>query len=273
MMNKAELNEKIVEINTKLNMLGNLKDLISESENLPELSTELVSQKEELSVLLGEIPEKNSELTALITQATAANAKITEQGAELENSERRVEELEKKVNDLIGQTKIQLGVAANAKLASTFEKVKESLRAEKEKMFKYLIGSVIVLILVTAAVVFWQVKGDESLYHLNFLIRIALLSPVVYFVVFINSEYNRLRNLIEEYTFKAAIARSFEAYREIVEGADTTEANKTLEFVLSSISDLYSSPMKNIKEHGYKKDKNSPDLFTKVARIAEQEID
>ena len=166
------------------------------------------------------------------------------------------------VKGLIEETKVQLGVAASAKLASTFEKVKGELVVDKWKWFKWLVGAVVVLIVATALIVGWQIKDVGTLYQLSFLVKLALTSPFVYFVVFINREYSRTRSLIEEYTFKAAIARSFEAYKELIQDTDSEDAAKTLEFIIKSISDLYSSPMLNIKKHSLKEKENSPDILS-----------
>ena len=68
-----------------------------------------------------------------------------------------------------------------------------------------------------------------------------------------NREYSRSKRLKEEYEFKASIARSLEAYKEIIENlfADQPgdEYKKKLDFILESIGQLYSSPMRNIKDN------------------------
>ncbi|MDE2079490.1 MAG: hypothetical protein KGI73_03825, partial [Patescibacteria group bacterium] len=118
-------------------------------------------------------------------------------------------------------------------------------------------------------IVAWQVLYEKAaLFEVSFLIKIALTSPIVYFIVFINREYGRARNLIEEYAFKAAIARSFEAYKDIIEHIFEAQQPQTyqrkLDFILEAVTDLYSSPMRNIKDNHVHEKENSPDVFSKV---------
>lgn len=263
-MNKRELEQRLVEIDAQLKALGDLNVLVQQSQGLPGLVSDTQTKKTTLETILGEIPIKKTELETLITDTKNLSEQVVTREEEVSALVIKVEELQEKVTQLIDQTKVQLGVAANAKLASTFEQVKTDLNIEKTKMFWWFVGVVSILALATALVVWWQVEESGTLYHLNFPVRIALLSPIVYFVVFINREYNRARNLIEEYTFKAAIARSFEAYREIVQGADSEDSAKTLDFILKSITDLYSSPMVNIKNNGGKEKENTPDMLSQI---------
>lgn len=263
-MNKRELEQKLIEVDAQLKALGDLNTLVQQSQGLPALVSDTQIKKTNLESVLGEIPAKKTELETLITDTKNLSEQLSTREGEVSELITKTEELKTKVTELIDQTKVQLGVAANAKLASTFEQVKTDLASEKTKMFWWLVGVVAFLAMATGLVVWWQVKESGTLYHLSFPVRIALLYPVLYFVVFINREYNRARNLIEEYTFKASIARSFEAYKEIVQGADSEDSTKTLDFILKSITDLYSSPMVNIKNNGGKEKENTPDIFSQI---------
>ena len=77
-----------------------------------------------------------------------------------------------------------------------------------------------------------------------------------------------MRSLIEEYTFKAALARSFEAYKEVVQSVDSeTSPIKTLAFILESIKSLYSSPMVNIKNNTHKEKENAQGILSSAHEI------
>lgn len=271
-MNKRDLEQKVLEIDAQLKALGDLNILVQQSQGLPALVSDTQVKKTSLEAVLGEIPAKKIELDILITDTKNLSEQVIARDEEVVGLVAKIEELQARVAELIGQTKIQLGVAANAKLASTFEQVKADLTNEKIKMFLWLVRAVAFLVFATALVVWWQIKESGTLYHLSFPVRIALLSPIVYFIVFINREYNRARNLIEEYTFKAAIARSFEAYREIVQGADSEDSTKTLDFILRSITDLYSSPMVNIKNNGEKEKENILDQLAQIKEVMQDVI-
>jgi hypothetical protein len=265
-MNSKELKQKIIEIDAQLKALGDLNLLVQQSQALPGIVTDIQSKKTEFETLLSDVPDQIDDLENSISEAQDLTKNVKIQEEQVSVLYAKVDELQTKVNQLIEETRIQLGVASNAKLASTFEQVKDDLKIDKKNMFWWLFGSIGFLVIATVVVVLWQIKDVGTLYHLSFPVRVALLSPVVYFVVFINREYNRARNLIEEYTFKASIARSFEAYREIVQGADA-DSTKTLDFILKSITDLYSSPMVNIKKHSIKEKENAPEFVSQIQEI------
>ncbi len=261
-MNKKELEQKLVEVDAQLKALGDLNILIQKSSGLPGIIADIEAKRNTIAPFVNDLPLQKTKLNEILSEVGVLKSQLSAGNENVTNLTAKTEELQKKVVDLIDQTKVQLGVAANAKLASTFEQVKSDLIKEKIKFFNWLVGVVVCLVLVTGLIVVWQIYDVGTLYHLSFPIRIALVSPIIYFVVFINREYNRVKHLIEEYTFKAAIARSFEAYREIVQDADSEESEKTLAFILKSITDLYSSPMVNIKNNIRKEQEDVPDILS-----------
>jgi hypothetical protein len=271
-MNKKELEQKLIEVNAQLKALGDLNALVQQSQNLPNLINDAQLKKQQVETFLNDLPTRSEKINQLTAEVEKLNEQLTTRNTEVSELSKQTEELQKKVGELVEETKVQLGVAANAKLASTFEQVKGDLTEDKWRWFHWLVGAVVVLIIATASIVAWQIIDVGTLYELNFLVKLALTSPFVYFVVFINREYSRTRSLIEEYTFKAAIARSFEAYKEIIQDTDSDDATKTLEFVIKSIADLYSSPMVNIKNNALKEKDNSPDILSRARSVVDDVI-
>jgi len=104
---------------------------------------------------------------------------------------------------------------------------------------------------------------------LSFAVRIPIVSPIIYYLYFTVSQYKREKRLLEEYSFKASIARSFEAYRKVLNEESTNEQdplNKN-ELIINTIKDVYSSPMKNIadsKEKNSESKENDLDLLNKI---------
>jgi len=270
-MNKKELQQTLTEINQHLTTLGDLNNLVQQGRDLPNLINDAQTKKTNIDSFLNDLPARSEELNRITTEVKNLNEQVATREGEVSDLVERTKELQQKVGEFIKETQTQLGVAANAKLASTFEGVKNELGKEKIKWFWWLVGAVAVLILATAGVVFWQILEKETIFEISFLIKIALTSPIVYFVIFTSREYGRIRNLIEEYTFKAAIARSFEAYKNIIEEIfsdyQVSTYQQKLDFILGAVTDLYSSPMRNIKDNHVKEKENSPDLFSKVNSV------
>ncbi|MFA6077458.1 MAG: hypothetical protein WC724_00350 [Candidatus Paceibacterota bacterium] len=270
-MNKKELQQVLTEINQRLTALGDLNSLVQQGQGLPNLINDAQTKKTNIDSFLNDLPTRSEELNRITTEVKSLNEQVITREGEVSDLVEKTKELQQKVEEFIKETQAQLGVAANAKLASTFEGVKDELGKEKIKWFWWLVGAVVVLIIATVGIVVWQILEKETIFEVSFLIKVALTSPIVYFVVFTSREYGRIRNLIEEYTFKAAIARSFEAYKNIIEEIfsdyQSTTYQQKLDFILGAVTDLYSSPMKNIKDNHVKEKENSPDLFSKVNSV------
>ncbi|KKS89057.1 MAG: hypothetical protein UV65_C0040G0002 [Parcubacteria group bacterium GW2011_GWF2_43_11] len=266
-MKNKELEQKLMEVDAQLKALGDLNALVLQSQNLPNIISDAQTKKSSLESFLADLPARGEEVNKLAGDAKSLSEQLATRDQEVSELVGQTEELQKKVLTLVEETRVQLGKAANEKLANSFEQVKGDLKSDKSKFFWWLVGAIASLVIATAAVVWWQLEEIGTLYHLSFPVRIALLSPIIYLIVFIKSEYNRARNLIEEYTFKAAIARSFEAYKEIVEGTELKASKETLGFILKSISDLYSSPMVNIKNNRDGEKESSIAIASQVQNI------
>jgi len=270
-MKKEELAATLTEIQARLNSLGDLSVLIAQGNSLPELVQKVQAAQTSVQELLPQLTTQKDSTAELLKEIQILKEELTTKNEEVEELTQKTQELQEKTDSLKQQTLEQLGLAASEKLSNSFEQVKVELHQEKISWFGRLSLGVVALVLATAAIAVWQVKDTGTLYELTFLIKIALTSPIVYFIVFTNREYGRVRNLIEEYTFKAAIARSFEAYKEILEEAfaDQQESvyQKKLDFILGAVTSLYSSPMKNIKSNSTKESEISPDILLKLKDI------
>lgn len=267
-MNKKELDAKVAEIQQQLTALGDLSALIQKGAELPTLVVQAQSTNTAVQQLLPKISAQQQTLTALTTEISGLKTELSTKNSEMDELIEKTNSLQEKTEGLKQETLTQLGLAANEKLSNSFEQVKIELGREKKNWFYWLVGAVAVLVVGAAALAAWQVYEFGTLYHFAFLIKIALTAPLVYFIVFVNREYSRARSLIEEYTFKAAIARSFEAYKEILQDAFVEQQSlvyqKKLDFILEAVAGLYSSPMRNVKENMTKEKEISPDIFSQL---------
>lgn len=81
---------------------------------------------------------------------------------------------------------------------------------------------------------------------LNLLLNTLKTSPLVLFLLFVIKQYNRERNLQEEYAFRAAVAMTISAYADKL----TTEQNKE-KIILESVQRVYTSPRISAPEAGF----------------------
>lgn len=258
-MNKKELQKKIIEIEQTLRNLGDLNTLISNFSAqkliLDNLITQVQAQKENIDA----IPEKKKQIETLATEISTLKIEIQKKQDIFEKTKESVETLNTKTEEIHKISLDQLGTISNEKLSNSFDKVRSDLKEESKKWFKWLLGTSIALVITVVAIVVWQTVKGDTIFEVSFLVKIALTSPIIFFEFFVNQQYSRAQRLIEEYEFKASIARSLEAYKEIIENlfADQVgdDYKKKLNFILESIGQLYSSPMKNIKDNNLKFEK------------------
>lgn len=258
-MKKQELEQKLNSIDLKLEQLGDLNSLVSGFKSQKQQLDTTVRNATAQQQNINQIPIKKSELDVLVSEAHSLKEELNQNIVDSEEVKNRVEELEKKIDETDDLAREQLGIISNEKLSNSFDIRSADLITEKKKWFRWLIGSTISLLVAIGLIVWWQTINGDSIFELSFLVKIALTSPIIFFEFFVSREYSRSQELLEEYQFKASVARSFEAYKEIIEESfsdrSSTAADfdeKKLDFILETIKSLYISPMKSISDNNQK---------------------
>lgn len=272
-MNKKELTQKIVEIDQNLKTLGDLNTLVQNVSSQKQIMDTLIAQLQSQKINIDAIPIKKQELEDLVEKITTLKEDTIQQQSLTEEIKGNVDILKTKTEEIHNLSLEQLGIISNEKLSNSFDKVKGDLAIDNKKWFWWLFGSTLALIIVVIIIVFWQIKQGDTIFQISFLVKLALTSPIIFFEFFVNNEYSRSKKLIEEYEFKASIARSLEAYKEIIENLFSDklddEYKKKLNFILESIGQLYSSPMRNIKENETKNNKIDKRIMPILSDIKE----
>ncbi len=270
-MKTKEVQQKLAEIDQNLKALGDLNALVQSFTAQKQVMDTLITEVQAQKVNINAIPEKKAELETLVAEVTALKESTEEQQTLTEATRETVDALKTKSDEIHSLSLQQLGAISNEKLSNSFDKVKGDLKKDNEKWFEWLVGTSFGLLLAVAGIVIWQVAKGDTIFEISFLVKLALTSPIIFFEFFVNREYSRSKRLIEEYEFKASIARSLEAYKEIIENlfADQPgdEYKKKLDFILESIGQLYSSPMRNIKENESKNDKIDKKTMTILSDV------
>ena len=253
-MNKKELEQKLIEIDAKLAMLGDINSLVVSANEKKQEMESLISSIKTHEETIDAIPKKRDELNSLIQEVSELNKDVENKLSVLEVSKDSLNGLNLKAAEIQQLSLDQLGVISNEKLSNSFDKVTDNLKTKNVVWFQWLVGTSMLLMLAIIGIVIWQTLMDGTIFEIGFLVKLSLTSPIIFFEFFINREYSRSQRLIEEYEFKASIARSLEAYKEIIENLfsdrqDGEDYKKKLDFILGSIGQLYTSPMKNIKDN------------------------
>ena len=256
-MTKKEYEDKIGNIETKLKQIGDLDDLFNIVTSKNSKFQEIVQKASEQEENINQIPIKKEEFEKIFKELEISKD-ATEKNLEIiKDLENKNTESNKKLEEILELSREQLGIISNEKLSNSFDIRSVKLIEEKEEWFKRLLITTLVLVIAIIAVVIWQTAAGYSIFEISFLVKLALTSPVIFFEFFISKEYSRSQELLEEYQFKASVARSFEAYKEIIENSfsnkdetgDKGFEEKKLDFILETVRSLYISPMKNINEN------------------------
>jgi len=276
-MKTKEVQQKLSDIDQNLKALGDLSALVQSVTAQKQVMDTLIAQLQAQKVNIDAIPAKKLELDNLVQEVETLKESTTEQQNLTTEVKGIVDALKTKTDEIHSLSLQQLGTISNEKLSNSFDKVKDDLKKDNEKWFKWLVGTSVSLLLAVIGVVVWQVAKGDTIFEISFLVKLALTSPIIFFEFFVNREYSRSKRLKEEYEFKASIARSLEAYKEIIENlfADQPgdEYKKKLDFILESIGQLYSSPMKNIRDNEAGSDKFDKKIMPIVSDIKDMVSD
>jgi hypothetical protein len=231
-----------------------ISDLTSDTENkvdesLKELQNASISAMATGKEFLGSLKD---ELNAYSEETIGTNT-------------RRTQELVRELERLKEQVREQIQQATGFTLFGAFQ-ARQNQIAQSKRFWVYSIAT---LVLISAGVTAWIAYEAQSysVHSFAFWVKLSLTIPVGFALTFCTVQYSRERRLEEEYAFKSSISVSLNPYRDLVhsilEKDEDVDKNKYTDFVIDSVSRVFSSPMERIfgSEHG-------PDLTKKALKDA-----
>ena len=160
-----------------------------------------------------------------------------------------------------------MGYIADGTLSHSFNKRKEDLSTQITKWFW---TSVIISALAigwVCAVFFW-LSADTGSEWADILINGIKSSPLFFLLGFSISQYQKERNLMEEYAFRESVAVTLTAYLEQMPEKEDEDKRKLL---ISTVEQLYTKPVIANKEYGLLKfdSKNLSDTSKTLKEVVE----
>jgi len=276
----TELADKLIALENKLSALGDIQTKSGEVETLLQRIRETAAQidqdKQTTTQLKADTQSAKEEIDKLIESIQNAKFIADEYSSVVDKNNKQVGELIKKLskssqnsNSLETIIRDQLGLVNAGILSNSFKVEAEKLEKAVNNRFWWLLAVTIILFVVAGILVFWELATSNNFWSTNFVIKLTLTTPVVFYLVFITKAYNRDKRLYDEYTFKSTVALSFEAYRKLIkeDGAQSADQTKVIDFLISSISNLYTSPMENIHKQYIKDEDVDIDILGKIADV------
>ena len=263
LINELESKKSEIEklINTKRQELETLKNNQSESNNiLKDIQGASKSATSELST----IETHNKKVQTILDELETAQRKVEEQiktsNTHITDSKNALDDFNSDAASKIAQIKSDyesvsnnaeevrkmMGYIADGTLSHSFNKRKEDLSTQITKWFW---ASVIIAVLAigwVCAVFFW-LSADTGSEWADILINGIKSSPLFFLLGFSISQYQKERNLMEEYAFRESVAVTLTAYLEQMPEKEDEDKRKLL---ISTVERLYTKPVIANKEYG-----------------------
>lgn len=255
---KSEI-EKL--INTKRQELETLKNNQSESNNiLKDIQGASKSATSELST----IETHNKKVQTILDELETAQRNVEEQiktsNTHMTDSKRALDDFNSDAASKIAQIKSDyesvsnnaeevrkmMGYIADGTLSHSFNKRKDDL---SKQITKWFWASMIITILAIAwvCVVFFCLSANTGSEWADILINGIKSSPLFLLLGFSISQYQKERNLMEEYAFRESVAVTLTAYLEQMPEKEDEDKRKML---ISTVEQLYTKPVIANKEYG-----------------------
>lgn len=164
--------------------------------------------------------------------------KISIESAEskLNSSQEKLDFIESKKDDIVRL----VGLAADGVLGYKFDD--RQVKLGKSLIYwKWMVPGITVLSIIWVVIVFTCLSAHTGVYWQDLVINIFKTFPVFILMGFVFRQYNRERNLQEEYAFKSAVAMTITAYSEMLKDQDTDGNTTRQEMLINAIKEVYDS--------------------------------
>ena len=248
----------INEANGKLSAITSVENNVTQKAQTAEQFLSVITEKK------GRV-EKEAE-SIIITRADAEKKKVeieqlaTETMKLLETNNEQTE----KINELLQK-------AAAGSLFKSFD-IRKKEHGESAKFWAWMLGLSAVALFAVAWWFVWVVHAKGELSY-EFLIKLSVSFPIIFWLAFSSSQYSKAKRLEEEYAFKSAISLSLEAYRDLIkkESNESTKA-EVIPFITGAVSQIFSSPTITIADHPDKEDNIEMGVLEKVTEMLKKFI-
>lgn len=250
-----EIKKFVAEYKVKSRELSNLntkiRKLSESSENnktkTDSLLAKIQSAEREIQVLLTNSKKRDSETINLETSIKKREAKSQEVLGEIE---RLLDESEIKRKEIQDVYEISHETGLSGEFGNRRNYLKESFERWEVRILwtsVILLVSLVGLFVCQLALYDWNIKDNN--FDFNFYVRFLILSPIVYYLVFCSTQYNKVKKLHDKYSFKTTIAMTIKSHIELLTHEENFQSperlDKILDFIIDGFSKIYNEPYAN----------------------------
>lgn len=201
----------------------------------------------------------NAIVAAIKTNQERINGQIKENDDAIARSEKALEEFNAEAAAKISQITMDydsvsanaeevrkmMGYIADGTLGHSFNKRTEDLKRQINKWL-WISGIISALTIGWVLVVFFCLSADTGYEWANIVINGIKSSPLFFLSGFAIAQYQKERNLMEEYAFRESVAVTLTAYLEQMPNKEDDDKRKLL---MSTVEKLYTKPVIANKEY------------------------
>lgn len=237
-----ELRNNQLASNSILNDIENTKNNVLNNQEL----IETLNKKADSIVLELESTQKHFQAQIQTNEEVLSQSQKSLEDFNLK-SDRQIKQISsdyESVSNNAEEVRKMMGYIANGTLSHSFNKRK--LNLEKQiKICLWSIGIISVLAVIWVCIVFFCLSANTGNEWANILINGIKSSPLFFLLGFAISQYQKERNLLEEYAFRESVAVTLTAYIEQMPNKEDEDKRKLL---ISTVEQLYAKPVITNKE-------------------------
>lgn len=185
-------------------------------------------------------------------QAEKLQEEITALKLVLENGDSKVkyfQSLEQFIKEKQAEIIELGGLAAGGALGGTFG-LREKKLSDGMLFWKIAVPSMTVISMAWVVIVFTCLASKTGIVWVDLILNLAKTLPAFILMGFVFKQYNKERNLQEEYAFKASVAHTIKAYSDLLKGEDKSENVSRQEMLKDAVKQVQTAPKLYSSEGG-----------------------
>ena len=254
-----ELDVLLIDLTEKKNSIE------TEIKALEEKNEEVLKIKDDATFLLGTIKQSNTESSAnekviknfaLNIQKSEANVTLLD--SRLEESEKKLTAYEEERQNILNDASSLIESARQALNYSTAQGISASFETQRDNSVGFwnvgawLVGAVFFMGLIIL-VSLWILSGKDI--TITVLIGRVLMVPILsiglYFCI---SQYNKQKNIIEDYAYKTVVAKAIVGFSEQIKKNENENTDEYSSYMKTALAEIHQDPL---RERGKSKNPNN----------------
>ncbi len=265
---KNQITELVGQVEAKRQELENIVAEANQKREATQASLDSTNTiQTNIATVLDDVQSKQELINNKLAEAQEIQNRLNDAEVSLKQSQEDLLALEKLAKHNSELTSDLLQKAAAGKLFEAFGKVKEE-HTEEAGFWRWSIIVSLVILGIIACYFVFTTKVFGVTYWVS---KLAVSSPVIYWLILSTRRYSKAKRFEEEYAFRGAVSLSLEAYKDLIkQEADSNTKETVVPFLVESINGIYTSPAESLSKHPHKEDK---DILETVAETAKSLAD